>query len=181
MGILDCSSKMSFEDFKFFSFRAEGTRFMEAFNYPFANVLNMGFLANTLFYTMLGAFALVFFFLFAIGLSPTTLNSGVYLCFRLFLFAQLTLLVGWVRERHAVFVRCPVCLWFAKPDEADPVAGNFHSPFLPYSSTYNVVLLMAFGVSYLLSGKIPVSEVLFRYCLWGQALLFYLRYLNLLK
>lgn len=183
-GYWTVAQKMSFEDFKFFLFQSEGTRFMEAFNYPFANVLNMGFLANTLFYTMLGAFALVFFFLIAIRSVPYNFKFWRLSMFpAIFYLPNLHFWSAGLGKDTLLFL-CVALFAYGLQSPMKRIPLLAISIVLSYLIRPHITLflLMAFGVSYLLSGKIPVfRRVLFSVLLVGAGIVILPQVLEFIK
>lgn len=70
------AKQMTSEEFWLFLLDEKGTYFIYAINYVAANILGMGFFSNTLLYSLLGFFGLVFFYITAIKMIPY--NSKLY-------------------------------------------------------------------------------------------------------
>lgn len=183
-GYWTIAREMSYEDFKFFLFQGEGTSFMQAFNYFFANILNMGFLANTLFYTMLGSFGLVFFFLIAIRSIPYNFKfRGISLFPVVFYLPNLHFWSAGLGKDTLLFL-CVAMFAYALQSPMKRIVLLVISITLSYLIRPHITLFMflAFGLSYLISRKIPVfRRVVFSILLVGASVVILPQVLDFIK
>jgi len=77
---------MNSDDFWYGLLENKGTRFMEAFNYFPAKVLDLGFFTNTMLFSLLGFMGFVFFYLITYQLIPFNSKFKGYLLFPLVFF-----------------------------------------------------------------------------------------------
>lgn len=157
------SKNMSFDDFKYFIFQSEGTHFMEAFNYFFANWMQMGFLANTLIYTMVGAFGMVFFFLIAIREIPYNYKfKGFFIFPAIFFLPNLHFWSSGLGKDSLLFL-CIAMFAYSMQSPVKRIPMVVISVLLSYAVRPHITLfmLLAFGTSFVFSRKIPISRRVF--------------------
>lgn len=183
-GYWTISKAMSYEDFTFFLFQSDGTSFMQAFNYIFANFFNMGFLANTLFYTMLGSFGMVFFFLIAIRSVPYNFKfKGISLFPAIFYLPNLHFWSAGLGKDTLLFLSVALFAYAVQsPLKRIPLLAV--SLVLSYLIRPHITLFLfvAFGIAYLISGKIPVfRRVFFSVLLVGASIVILPQVLEFIK
>lgn len=154
----EVAKKMSFSDFIFFITQSDGTRFMNAFNYIFANWLDMGFFANTMLFSFFGSLGLVFFFLLAVRLIPYSYKIKGFALFPVIFF--LPNLHFWSAGvgKDTILFMCIGMFAYAIHSPAKRIPLLIISLFLSFAIRPHITLFMlvAFGLAYFLGGKLSL-------------------------
>ncbi len=138
----------------------EGTAFMRAFNYPFANLMNMSFLSNTMFYSMLGSIGVTLFAIVALRTIPFNKRLGKYVLFPLLFFLpNLHFWSGGVGKDTTLFL-CIALFTYGvmKPVTRLPIIILGLSLAMAIRPHIVLFLVAGFGLAYLFGGKIPVWQ-----------------------
>lgn len=142
----------------------EGTRFMEAFNYIPAHILQMSFFANTMFFSFLGAVGLGCFF--SIALKVIKYNKVIYgypVFPWIFFLPNLHFWSSGVGKDTVLFM-CVGLFSYALLQPVRRVPALLVALFLSYAIRPHITLfmLLAFGLSYVFGGKIsPTRRFIF--------------------
>ncbi len=150
------AKNMTIEDFWYYLFLDKGTYFMYAFNYFPAGILQMSFLANTFFYSLLGFFGIVFFYLVVLKTIPFNSKFGGILLFpTLLFFPNLHFWSAGVGKDTLLFF-CVGMFVYGILRVSKRIPLLFFSLLLAFLIRPHIVLfiLTAFGFAFLLEKKI---------------------------
>lgn len=140
----------------------KGTYFIFALNYIPANILGMGFLANTLLYALFGFIGFVFFFVIAIKTIPDNTKFGqIYLFPALFFLPNLHFWSSGVGKDSLLFL-CVGMFVYSLLNISRRIPLLILALLIAYLIRPHIVLflLLAFGLAYLLDTKIqPFKRV----------------------
>ncbi|UOE41533.1 hypothetical protein MTP09_02505 [Chryseobacterium suipulveris] len=138
----------------------EGTLFTQALNYFPAGVLNMGFFANTMFFSMLGALGMVLFFVVAIRTVPyNKIISGYVLFPVIFFLPNLHFWSAGVGKDTILFLCIAMFAYgVMKPLVRMPLL--IISILLALSIRPHIVLFLVvgFGLAYIMGGKVSAFQ-----------------------
>ncbi len=134
----------------------EGTEFMRAFNYIPSNMMGMSFLSNTLFYSTLGYFGIVYFFLIAARTIPhNTVISGYALFPLIFFLPQMHFWSAGVGKDTILFLCIGMFAYgLMKPLQRIPlivIAVLLSMAIRPHITLF---LMVGFGLAYVFGGKV---------------------------
>ena len=150
----------SFDTFKEGLFNGEGTMFMYAINFPFSNLLNMSYLANTLLFSLFGFMGLVFFYMVVVKTIPyNSLYKGYILFPLLFFLPNLHFWSSGVGKDTTLFLCIGMFVYgIMKPVTRIPLLVV--SVLLAMAIRPHIVLflMVGFGLAYIMGGKISVFQ-----------------------
>src|SRR5690606_3964698 len=145
----------NFEDFWVNLADGEGTSFMMAFNFLFTNLLDMSYLSNTLFFSLLGFIGMTFFYLVAVETIPyARVVNGFALFPLIFFLPNLHFWSAGVGKDTTLFLCIGMFTYgLLKPFKRIPLIVL--ALFLALGIRPHIVLflLVGFGIAYLLGGK----------------------------
>ena len=141
-------------------FDGEGTMFMYAFNFPFSNLLDMSYLANTLLFSFFGFMGMVFFYMVVIKTIPyNSLYKGYILFPLLFFLPNLHFWSAGVGKDTTLFLCIGMFVYgIMKPVTRIPLLVI--SILLSMAIRPHIVLflMVGFGLAYIMGGKISVFQ-----------------------
>ncbi len=150
----------SFETFKEGLFNGEGTMFMYAINFPFSNLLNMSYLANTLLFSLFGFMGILFFYIIVLKNIPYNSIYKGYILFPLvFFLPNLHFWSSGVGKDTTLFLCIGMFVYgIMKPVTRIPLLVI--SVLLAMAIRPHIVLflMVGFGLAYIMGGKISVFQ-----------------------
>ena len=155
---------MSYERFIINLTKGEGTAFMQALNYIPVNVLGMSFLANTMFYSMLGFFGITYFFLIAVRTIPHNVVIKGYVLFPLIFFMpNLHFWSAGIGKDTTLFLCIGMFVYgLMKPFQRIPLLVIPMVLSMAIRPHITLFLMLGFGLAYILGGKVsPFQRFLF--------------------
>lgn len=154
-GYYNLAKDMTFSDFKISLLYDKGTFYMIAFNYVFANLMGMGFFANTMFYSLLGSLGLVYFYLIAIRSIPYVPKLNSYSLFPLIFFLpNLHFWSAGVGKDTILFLCIGMFSYgMMKPFSRIPLIIISLLPSYAIRPQVVFVMIIAFGLSYIFSSR----------------------------
>jgi hypothetical protein len=172
-GYWKTARQMSSESFKSYIFEAKGTYFMYAVNYVPARILGMGFLSNTLLFSLLGFVGIICFYMTAIKLVPyNTKFKGKSLFPLIFFMPNLHFWSSGVGKDTILFF-CIGLITFGLLNIARRMPILIVGLVLSYLIRPHITLflVLSFGLAYLFSGQIsPFKRTIFTIILIGGGL-----------
>ena len=161
---------MNLDDFWFNLLESKGTGFMNAFNYFPSKVLDLGFFANTMLYTLIGFIGFVFFYLIAYQLIPYNSKFKGYFLFPLvFFMPNLHFWSSGIGKDTLLFL-CIGMFCYAVLDIVKRMPLLLFSLVLSYFVRPHITLflVLSFGLAYVFGGKVSAGKrVLFSVVLLG--------------
>lgn len=155
---------MTYDQFVLSLSSGEGTEFMRAFNYIPANVMEMSFLSNTMFFSMLGSFGITYFFLIAARSVPFNVIINGYVLFPLIFFLpNLHFWSAGVGKDTTLFLCIGMFAYgLMKPFQRIPLIAISMFLSMAIRPHITLFLLVGFGLAYVLGGKVsPFQRFLF--------------------
>jgi hypothetical protein len=154
---------MDIEDFWYGLLEEKGTRFIEAFNYFPAKVLDLGFFTNTILYTLLGFFGLVFFYIVAYQLVPFNSKFKGYLMFPLVFYLPNLHFWSSGLGKDALLFFCIGMFCYGLLDTLKRLPLIILALLLSYMIRPHITLFLvvSFGLAYLLGGKVSKGKRVF--------------------
>lgn len=146
----------AFETFKDGLFNGEGTMFMNAFNFPFSNLLGMSYLSNTLLFSLFGFCGLTFFYIVAIKNVPYNYMISGYILFPLIFFLpNLHFWSAGVGKDTTLFLCIGMFTYgLMKPFKRIVLIVIALSLSMAIRPHITLFLLVGFGLAYVLGGKV---------------------------
>jgi hypothetical protein len=142
----------------------EGTAFMRAINFVPANLLDMSYLSNTIFYSMLGSFGLIYFFLIAVRSVPYNIVINGYVLFPIIFFLpNLHFWSSGVGKDTTLFLCIGMFAYgLMKPFQRIPLIAISMFLSMGIRPHITLFLLVGFGLAYILGGKVsPFQRFVF--------------------
>ncbi len=138
----------------------EGTEFMRALNFIPANLMGMSFLSNTMFYSMLGFFGIVYFFLIAARTIPyNTVIKGYILFPLIFFLPNLHFWSSGVGKDTLLFLCIGMFVYgLMKPFTRIPLLAISIMLSLAIRPHITLFLFVGFGLAYIMGGKISAFQ-----------------------
>lgn len=151
-----------------------GTHFMHAFNSIPASVLGMGFFANTMFYSLLGALGVCYFFIITIRTVPNNSQvKGYYLFPLIFYLPNLHFWSSGVGKDTVLFL-CIAMFVYAIMSPVRRIPLILISILLSAAVRPHItfMLVLSYGIAYLLGSKAPAwQRMLFSLAFIGLGIL----------
>lgn len=155
--------RYTWETFMTGIFDGEGTMFMYAFNYPFSNLLDMSYLANTLLFSLFGFMGMVFFYMVVIKNIPyNSMYKGYILFPLLFFLPNLHFWSAGVGKDTTLFLCIGMFVYgIMKPITRIPLLVISVLLALAIRPHIVLFLMVGFGMAYILGGKISGFQRVF--------------------
>ncbi|UPQ79282.1 hypothetical protein M0M57_00230 [Flavobacterium azooxidireducens] len=154
---------MDSEDFWFNLLESQGTGFMNAFNYFPSKVLDLGFFTNTMFYTLLGFFGFVFFYLLAYQLIPFNSKFKGYVLFPLVFFMPNLHFWSSGIGKDTILFFCIGMFCYGLLNITKRLPLLLLALFLSYLVRPHITLFLvvSFGLAYVFGGKVSAGKRIF--------------------
>lgn len=170
MRYYNVANRMSSQQFWENIISGEGTPFMEALNFIPANLMGMSFLSNSMFYSMLGSFGIVFFFLIAIRtIVFNPILKGYALIPLLFFLPNLHFWSAGVGKDTTLFL-CIAMFAYGVMEPLKRIPLIVFGLLIAMAIRPHIVLFLfvGFGVAYVFGGKVSgFQRILFSIVLIG--------------
>ena len=154
------SRTYSFNDFKEGIFDAEGTQFMRAFTFPFSNLLGMSYLANTLFFSLIGFIGMTLFYRVALQTIPFNTKQFGYALFPLIFFIPNLHIWSVSIGKDTLLFFCIGAFTFGllKPIKRLPLIILAVMLSLAIRPHITLFLFVGFGLAYIMDGKVSTTQ-----------------------
>lgn len=154
-------------------FNGEGTMFMNAFNYPFSNLLDMSYLSNTLLFSLFGFIGLTCFYLIAIKyIKYNKLISGYVLFPLIFFLPNLHFWSSGVGKDTILFLCIGMFVYgLIEPLKRIPIIVISVLLSMAIRPHITLFMMVGFGLAYILGGKVsPAQRFIFSAAMIGIGL-----------
>ena len=154
------SRTYSFNDFKEGIFDGEGTQFMRAFTFPFSNLLGMSYLANTLFFSLIGFIGMTLFYRVALQTIPFNTKQFGYALFPLIFFIPNLHIWSVSIGKDTLLFFCIGAFTFGllKPIKRLPLIILAIMLSLAIRPHITLFLFVGFGLAYIMDGKVSTTQ-----------------------
>lgn len=154
------SRTYSFNDFKEGIFDGEGTQFMRAFTFPFSNLLGMSYLANTLFFSLIGFIGMTLFYRVALQTIPFNTKQFGYALFPLIFFIPNLHIWSVAIGKDTLLFFCIGAFTFGllKPIKRLPLIILAIMLSLAIRPHITLFLFVGFGLAYIMDGKVSTTQ-----------------------